>query len=336
MSAVAPAPLQGATTRAVLRYFEDEPARADSFDHLVAICSLAVRPYYLRDPHDSLPEDEAEFIVTGIPQFKDLDGSRTGHNVREEGTANAATRAWIQTWLLGFLARYRDLSPEELLAAADKDEFRYLGRLCRLRLLDARRAQKAAKRYQPPISFLDGPVSKGGAPLLDYVETNRQDGPSSLSTHASYEGSLACVSAVFRAVMANRAALRRLDLLDGLRAVLANGDHLDLSMRNFNARVIQSIASMRRISLPAARAYKRKFIETLARELAGGDPAVRAIFLELQTESPSYRRFTESGSVVEDVSIPPGFFEANGCGWDKPDGIARKNKSRKKAKNISA
>src|SRR5438477_5294099 len=135
MSAAAPSSLHGASTRAVLRYFDDEAARADSFDHLVAICSLAVRPYYLRDRHDSAPAHEPDFIVTGIPQFKDVNGQRSGYDVREEGTANAATREWIQAWLLGFLARYRDLSREELLTAAANDEFRYIGRLCRFQLL---------------------------------------------------------------------------------------------------------------------------------------------------------------------------------------------------------
>jgi hypothetical protein len=121
-------------SRAVLRYFEaereaDHAELADAFDHLIAICYRAVQPYFLRDRHGSL-------TIIDVPQFDTIDGHRTGHTLRKEGAAYDATREWIQDWLLKFLKPYRVKSEAELVAAANSDAFRHLGRQCRLRLKD--------------------------------------------------------------------------------------------------------------------------------------------------------------------------------------------------------
>jgi hypothetical protein len=291
----------GAATKAVLRYFECAASQGQSFDHLVAICSRAVRPLYLCDP-------DGEVTVKKTPQFNSIDGQRTGYDVRVEGTEYAFTRQWIQTWLLGFLARYHGKSREELIEAADNDEFRYIGRLCRLRLLDALDSQKAAKNFRPPHVSLDSPITADGGKLLDCYGTVRQDAPSFLSTGVSFEDVLGCISNVFRIVTVHREELARLGLLDGLRAILTNADHLETcSLRRFNARVIHSIASMCRVSLRAARAYRRKFFETVARELSAGNPAVRAVFLELGTEPPAYTYLGEGED--DEVLIPPALTE---------------------------
>ena len=85
----------------------------------------------------------------------------------------------------------------------------------------------------------------------EFIGTNRQDAPSSVSAHASFEDRLACVSNAFRALMANRKELERLDVLDGLRAVLANAEHVEDRSR-FDSRVLRSVAAMRGISLRSA------------------------------------------------------------------------------------
>jgi len=293
----------GAATKAVLRYFEGAASQGDSFDHLVAICSKAVQPLFLSDP-------DGEVTVKNTPQFSSIDGQRTGYDLRVEGTEYDATRSWIQTWLLGFLARYHGKSQEELIAAADHDEFRYVGRLCRLRLLDALDSQNAAKNFRPPHVSLDSPITADGGKLLDYYGTVRQNAPSSLATGISFEDFLGCLSNLLRIVMVNREELARLDLLDGLRAILANADHLEtFSLRRFNARVVQSIASMRHISPEAARTYRRKFFETVARELSARNPAVRAVFLELRTDPPAYTYLGTSKADAGEVSIPPALAE---------------------------
>jgi hypothetical protein len=251
-------PARDATTRAVLRYFEaerraatgsaaDKLEHADAFDHLVAICSRAVRPYFLLNRHGSL-------TIEQTPQFDSIEGHRTGHTIRKERSAQ--TREWIQEWLLAFLAPYRGQSPEQLNAAADADEFRYLGRLCRLRLIGELRAQTAAKNHYPPHVSLDSPIAEDGTTLLDYMGTARQDAPSSLATSNGFEQFLACVSDVFRAVVANSIELQKLDLLDGLLAVLGNAEHLEhVSARRFDDLVTQSIARLRSVSAQSARAY---------------------------------------------------------------------------------
>jgi hypothetical protein len=146
-----------------------------------------------------------------------------------------------------------------------------------------------------------------------------------LSSLSDHSGRL--LSNVLRIVMANREELVRLDLLDGLRAILANADHLEtFSLRRFNARVVQSIASMRHVSPEAARTYRRKFFETIARELSTGNPAVRAVFLELRTEPPAYTYSGASRPDADRVLIPPAlaepFWVADGCAWDTAKNIS--------------
>jgi hypothetical protein len=284
-------PERDATTRAVVRYLqaerwagtgsaEDAREHADSFDHLVAICYRAVQPYFLRDRHGKLRLEKT-------PQFDSISGKRTWRTARKDGSAHNVTRAWIQEWLLTFLAPYRSQSMEQLNAAADADKFRYLGNACKMRLLDAVRKDTAKKNQRPTHVSLDDPIAEDGTTLLDYIGT--EDAPSSpLSTGGKgFEHFLACVTDVLRAVVANREELERLDLVDGLLSILANAEHLErASARQYAGLVTRSLARRRGVSEASARAYKRKFRETMARELFAGTPAVRAIFLELPPPPP--------------------------------------------------
>jgi hypothetical protein len=321
-------PERDATTKAVLRYFEaakgsDRIEHADAFDHLVAICSLAVQPYALHDRHGAMkvqPTAEEQGLV-----YSNIDGSRTGQKVRTEGDAVDATRQWIQEWLLGSLARHRGKSDQELIAAADCDDFRYLGKACRNRLIDATRTQKAKKNHRPPHVSLDTPIAEDGETLLDCIGTEWQSAPSSLATGTSFEEFLTCVMNVFRAVVANAAELERLDLVDGLRAMLGNAEHLErVSARRFDALVTQSIARRRGVSETSARAYKRRFHVTMERELAAGNPAVRAIFLELPTAHSGSlyagASTPESGTPLDTSDFAEDFYRDHGCAWDEVEG----------------
>lgn len=263
-------PKYDATTQAVLRYFEaqrrsDARDHADAFDHLVATCYRAVKPYFLLDRH-------GELSLEKTPQFDSISGKRTWRTARKEGSAHDATRQWIQEWLLTILAPYRSYSEEELIAAADNDEFRYLGRLCRLSLLDTLRSRTAQKNRRPKHVSLD---------------TDNIDAEDATSSGKGFEHFLACVTDVLRAVVANREELERLDLIDGLLSILGNAEHLErASAQQYAGLVTRSLARRRGVSATSARAYKRKFRETMARELFAGSPAVRAIFLELPPPPP--------------------------------------------------
>lgn len=308
LAALAPPLIPDVATLAVLRYFEDDAAKNDSFDHLMRICLRAIRPFFILDP-------EGEIQVADIPQFNDKTGLRSGRFIRREGAKATATRQWVQCWLLEFLAPYRDLSQDERRAAADRDEFRYIGRRCKLQLCNFFKASKAAKNVRPPHDYLED--QKAGVKLLECIGTARQDAPSSLATHASFEECLVCVSNIFRVLVANREALERLDVMDGLRAVLVNAEYLDLSLRNFNARVIQSIATIRQVSVQAARAYRQKFFDTMARQ--AGNPAIRAIFLELRIDPPNYTLHIEPEN--DEIGIPPALTGAST--WDDPEEVAQ-------------
>jgi hypothetical protein len=303
-----------ATTAAVVRYLcpGDALEQSDAFDHLVAICYRAVQPFYLRDRRGSL-------TIIKTPQFDSIKGARTGFNARREGTANAATKAWIQEWLLEFLAPYHGKSADEIAAAENRDEFRFIGRLCRHDLLDAVRAKMATKRKRPPHVSLDTPVAEDGTTLQDYIGTDRQGARSSLATGIGFEELLTCVGNIFHAVAANTAELVRLDVLDGLIATLDNAESLEhVTARSYAQLITETIARVRGISPTSARAYKRKFHATMARELAAGNRAVRAVFLEL----PDQRRLSGRAVPGHEAADNMAFddteaFYQDGSAWDE-------------------
>jgi hypothetical protein len=273
-------------SRTVLRYFEagredDKREQADAFDHMVAICYRAVQPYFLRDRHGSL-------TVIGIPQFGGIDGHRTGHTLRKEGAALDATREWIQAWLLRFLAPYRTLSKAELTAAADSGTFRYIARLCRLRLkgIVCRKLEREKKDGFAGFVSLDAPFKDGedASRADNLLGTNRQAPISSLARHVSYDEVMLSVENARRIVDANVDQLGRLDLLTGLLAVLMVAGHVEEPY--FEGLVTRTIAGMRGISETAARAYKRRYSKTMARELEARNPVLQSMFKELEQESP--------------------------------------------------
>jgi len=186
--------------------------------------------------------------------------------------------------LLEILAPYHKSSSLALIAAANAGEFRYLGRLCRLTLVDRLRSQTAKKKpLRPPHVSLDAPVGEDDTTLLDYISADQPDAPSCpLATSLGFEYFLKCVKGMLRAIVANIKELRRIDLLDGLLSILGNAEHLERATAKQYAGIItRSLARRRGVSLTSARAYKRKFYSTMARELTARNPAVRAVFLEL-------------------------------------------------------
>ena len=242
---------------------------------MVAICYAAVQPFFVLDRNGSF---------TIEPQFNNVHGGRTGRTARKEGNALDATRQWIQEWLLAILAPYIKNSRIALIAAADAGEFRYLGRLCRLTLVDRLRSQAAKKNpRRPPHVSLDTPFGEDDTTLLDYIVADRPDAPSSpLATGIGFDRFLKCVEGMLRAIVANTVELRRLDVLDGLLSILGNAEHLErASAKQYAGIITRSLARRRGVSLTSARAYKRRFYATMARELTARNPAVRAVFLEL-------------------------------------------------------
>ena len=326
---VPPALTRDATTRAVLKYFDagrgDAPVEhAAAFGHLVAICYKATQekadggPYFLRDRHGSLTVDR-------LPQ-SDGAGKQIGYTIRKEGTAYDTTRQWIVDWLLTHLAPYHGKSEAEITAAADAGGFRHLGWDCRFDLIDEVRSQtRTVKHARPPHVSLNAPIGEDGDTLVDQIGTDRQDAPSSLAAHIGIEEVMQCARGAFRAAMANADELRRVDVLDGIRAVLANAEHLE--DRYFNGYVTRTIARLRQVSERAARAYKRQFHEVIVREMRSGNPAVRAVFLELVglikggpgvgTYGP--RTAEASTALTLDRAMTETYFQDHGCAWDVVD-----------------
>jgi hypothetical protein len=286
-------PARDATTRAVLRYFEAERKaatgtsaegreHANALDHLVRICygwTLAMRNkktgafegrYFLRDRYGSLKVEET-------PQFSNKDGRRTGYNVREEGTTNAATIAWVQEWLLRFLARYHGKSSQEINAVADTGKFRYLGLWCRVALKNlVYRQQKREKKDR----------LTGFSTASESVGTSELGAGSSLRTHVPFEQVLEGVNNARLVVMANADELERLGLLTGLLAYLGEAEHV--MEPHFQGRVTRAIMELRGVSESAAGNYKREFSQTIKRELEARNPLLHSIINELTHEPLSF------------------------------------------------
>ena len=114
----------------------------DAFDHLVAICFVAKGNL---------------FLVNGID------------------TSFWATRHWIEEFLLEFLRPYRSATLDELQQAAQNGAFRYVGRTCRLRMIDEIRKRMAQKRFIHPQALLQFPLADENGQEVRLAEIIAQD-----------------------------------------------------------------------------------------------------------------------------------------------------------------
>ncbi|MGB8064320.1 MAG: hypothetical protein WCF26_20700 [Candidatus Sulfotelmatobacter sp.] len=273
-----------AETQAVLRYLEAaggvEQARA--FDRLVGFCYHAVQPYFLRDRHGSLKAEN-------IPQFDSIEGKRTGYAIRNEGRKHDVTREWIQLWLLKFLAPYLGQSHREIVAAANAGEFRYLGLWCRqaLKNLVYRQHKREANEQ-----------FTGLETATENLGTNELGESSPLRAHAPFDQTAAAVNDARRVVMANAGSLEELDLLTGLLAYLSVAEHV--TEPHFEGRVTKAIMDMLGVKERGAQDYKRKYHETVGRELEARNPALQAISKELTPKPLSFVVSTDSDEEGED------------------------------------
>jgi len=67
--------------------------------------------------------------------------------IASEDTTDVATRKWIEEFVLRFLEPFRNLTAAEVRDAAAQDKFRYIGRLCKLRMIDDIRRQEYTYKY---------------------------------------------------------------------------------------------------------------------------------------------------------------------------------------------
>jgi hypothetical protein len=161
-------------TPAALRYLTGDAIDSlDAWDHLIGICYNFVGDLFLKD-------DFGDYVVEGV-HHNELTGKRNSHYQRREGTASI-TRNWIQEWLLGRLNSYHGKPPAEIQAAADRGEFRYLGRQCRNALID--RLRMSERDTAPQIVSLDSVDDDGGnaestGSLADTIGTWNTGGQSS-------------------------------------------------------------------------------------------------------------------------------------------------------------
>jgi hypothetical protein len=190
---------------------------------------------------------------------------RTGelkkHPTRHEGTT-ARTRAWIQEWLLHRLNRYHSKPFFDIQKAADRGEFRYLGRQCRLGLIDTLR--KIDPLDHPRLTWLDDPVGDGETTFGNAIGTE------SPCPSADRE-------ALIEFIADNMDALNdvMIELMVYVECAYAN----DLR----EGTITRAIAKSRRVGERQARIYKRKFLDNARR---AKHPALRELFLLLQ---PKYR-----------------------------------------------
>jgi hypothetical protein len=85
-----------------------------------------------------------------------------------------------------------------------------------------------------------------------------------------------------RVAMANSDELKKLELLTGLLAYLAVAEHV--TVPHFEGLVTRTIMEMRGVSESAAHSYKRKFNETIKRELDQRSSLLHSIISELTHE----------------------------------------------------
>jgi hypothetical protein len=143
----------------------------------MAICYSFLGGLFLKDDFGSYTVGPSEHKTH---QESWSNNERTGvlekHWKRHEGTT-AATREWIQVWLLEKLVPYQGMSVTEVEDAGDRGEFRYLGRQCRNALID--KLRKTNPSDSPHLVRLNEPIGDDGifgSPLGTWDSvSNRQD-----------------------------------------------------------------------------------------------------------------------------------------------------------------
>lgn len=224
----------------------------DAFDHLVAICWRAKGNLYVA------PRKEDKELGIGLVE---------------------ATRHWIQEWLVEFLAPYGKQAVSEIVAAANRGEFRYVGRKCKLALIDYLRNK--GREPKAVIFSLDKPLAVdeygGEFTLQDSTETATEPGVAYQSALGRRHVDPAEVMAI---VQLRRDELRKLlgqRLLEILEIVIAAfPENLD------RADLVERIATRQGIGTRQAQASKRQLAKIMNEARVAGNRAADHLYRFLE------------------------------------------------------
>jgi len=184
----------------------DEQDRDDAFDGLVALCwrakgNLAIfarvwerLPSIARAAGDWDGDSERLPSIAMATGEWDGDGSDTGGKLRLGRTPYACTREFIEDFVLEYFAPYHGQSEAQILDAALRDKFRYIGHRLKGRMTDEIRRRAALKNQEPvPSRFADvlenDPESVGVFPDYQNYSSSTRSSTLSAATEPRYTNS---------------------------------------------------------------------------------------------------------------------------------------------------
>ena len=242
-----------------------------------------------------------------LPEYKPMNEIRA---FEEEfaWTSETKTWRWIEVWVLEALRPYEGMSDAEIDECAQRGDFKDLAENCR----DALNEEQKRRRNERTVTLRGRrgkvrEISEYQKPLLQIVAAKTPGPPSPLEMPVSLDDRMKAVKTI---VKAHEQELRRMDVLDGLRASISNAELID-KPNAFDIAVIADIQKRRQYSTARqAKAYREQFSRTMYSQLNRGNPLVRAIEIEMQppkpvvTELPQPKPFfTEMGKEVDDVEV---------------------------------
>jgi len=240
----------------------------EAWDHLMGICFRFAGDLFLLDDFGDYRLAPGEDESCSAWENDERTGELKKHRWRQEGTATR-TREWIQEWLLERLHGYHGKSYAEIQNAADRGEFRYLGRQCRNALID--KIRKPDRQNDPQFVRLSQPAFEGGDTTIgDFLGRKSTDGQSSLHHQGiGYDDLIVFIED-------NKADLTKDDILVELMAFVEVyfGD-------GTKGEITEKIARQRGVAARQAREYKRRFLAIAAQK---SNPVLRALFDQLQSE----------------------------------------------------
>jgi hypothetical protein len=137
---------------------ETESVRSTAFQALVKYCEKAVGHLYFPSEYETVASIKTDPRVRdGLPTFFADD-------------ASTRTTEFIQDWLLEFLLPYRNATLKEL--SEEADTFRFIGRKCRLALIDRLRKVQTKKRGVRVSRVLENPIASDDGkaePLINLI-----------------------------------------------------------------------------------------------------------------------------------------------------------------------
>jgi hypothetical protein len=216
--------------------------------------------------------------------------ARGGLFIVESGSSNAnATQRFLELWLAEKLAPYYNMQPEVIQAAAERNEFRYLGKRARNALIDQirRRKRDALDQRRSQGEYWEGALPK--LISLDAAIASTDDNEDlSLDDFLATDQGL--VSALGKRRRLEREELENTlgELQDGLKALLGEELHSvlvtisQLFPSEKKGDVARSVARSRGVSVQMARRWLVKLQAVMSAALKAGSPSAKELFALLR------------------------------------------------------